>query len=42
MLRVAVIGSGLAGVYAAQALIRHGDVAVDVLDWLPVPYELVR
>ncbi len=42
MLRVAIIGSGPAGVYAAQALVRHGDVAVDVLDRLPAPYGLVR
>ncbi len=42
MLRVAVVGSGPAGVYAAQALVRHGDVAVDVLDRLPAPYGLVR
>jgi ferredoxin--NADP+ reductase len=41
-LRVAVIGSGPAGVYAAAALTRAGDVAVDVLDRLPAPYGLVR
>ncbi len=39
--RVAVIGSGPAGVYAAQALIE-ADVAVDVLDRLPAPFGLVR
>lgn len=42
MLRVAVVGSGPAGVYAAGALIRHGDVAVDVFDRLPCPFGLVR
>lgn len=42
MLRVAVVGSGPAGVYAASALTQHGDVAVDVLDRLPCPYGLVR
>lgn len=42
MLRVAVVGSGPAGVYAVDALLRRGDVAVDVLDRLPCPYGLVR
>lgn len=32
MLRVAVVGSGPAGVYTAEALARHDGVAVDVLD----------
>ena len=41
-LRVAVIGSGPAGVYAAAALSRAGNVEVDVLDRLPAPYGLVR
>ena len=41
-LRVAVVGSGPAGVYAAAALARAGDVSVDVLDRLPAPYGLVR
>lgn len=42
MLRVVVVGSGPAGVYAAAALSRHGEVLVDVLDRLPAPYGLVR
>lgn len=42
MLRVAVIGSGPAGVFATAALVEHGDVAVDVLDRLPCPFGLVR
>jgi ferredoxin--NADP+ reductase len=42
VLRVAVIGSGPAGIYAAEALTRHGDVAIDVLDRLPCPFGLVR
>jgi ferredoxin--NADP+ reductase len=42
MLRVAVIGSGPAGVYAAAGLVAHGDVEVDVFDRLPCPYGLVR
>ncbi len=42
MLRVALVGSGPAGVYAADALLQRGDVAVDVIDRLPAPYGLVR
>src|SRR3954471_12699728 len=42
MLRVAVVGSGPAGIYAAESLSAHGGVAVDVLDRLPAPYGLVR
>jgi len=42
VLRVAIIGSGPAGVYAADALTQHDDVAVDVMDRLPAPYGLVR
>ena len=43
-LRVAVIGSGPSGVYAAEALIKQNDtpVSVDVIDRLPTPYGLVR
>ena len=42
MLKVAVIGSGPAGVYSAGALTQHGDVLVDVFDRLPCPFGLVR
>jgi ferredoxin--NADP+ reductase len=42
VLRIAVVGSGPAGVYATEALLRAGDVSVDVLDRLPCPYGLVR
>lgn len=45
MLRVAVVGSGPAGVYAAAALVRGAatePVQVDVLDRLPSPFGLVR
>ncbi|WP_448700955.1 FAD-dependent oxidoreductase, partial [Streptomyces avidinii] len=44
MLRVAVVGSGPSGVYAAQTLVqqRGSRVRVDVLDRLPAPYGLVR
>lgn len=40
--RVAVIGSGPAGLYATDELCRHGDVTVDVIDRLPCPYGLLR
>jgi ferredoxin/flavodoxin---NADP+ reductase len=42
VLRIAVIGSGPAGIYAAEALTRAGDVSIDVIDELPCPYGLVR
>lgn len=43
-LRVAVIGSGPAGFFAAEALLKLDEprVAVDVLERLPTPYGLVR
>lgn len=43
-MRVAIIGSGPAGFYAAEALLRRPDVRVDVdmFDRLPTPYGLVR
>jgi ferredoxin--NADP+ reductase len=41
-MRVAVIGSGPAGVYAAAALTDQDDVSVDVIDRLPTPFGLVR
>ena len=48
-LEVAVVGSGPAGLYTAEALIKQGaaldppcTVLVDVLDRLPTPYGLVR
>src|SRR5260370_2857388 len=49
MLNVAVVGSGPAGLEAAEALVRQaaalpvpGTVRVDVIDRLPTPYGLVR
>ena len=44
MRHVAVIGSGPAGYYTAEALLKAwGDaVCVDVIDRLPVPYGLIR
>jgi ferredoxin--NADP+ reductase len=43
-IRVAVVGSGPAGFYAADALLKSEDpeVAVDVIDRLPTPWGLVR
>ncbi|MFI5955093.1 FAD-dependent oxidoreductase [Cryptosporangium sp. NPDC051539] len=43
-LRVAVVGSGPSGIYAAEALTRQTDVdvEVDVIDRLPTPFGLVR
>src|SRR5260370_6438972 len=49
MVNVAVIGSGPAGLYAAEALVKQAAalpspvaVRVDVIDRLPTPYGLVR
>jgi ferredoxin--NADP+ reductase len=47
-LQIAIIGSGPAGIYAAEAILKQRgeqdgqDVRVDVLDRLPTPYGLVR
>jgi ferredoxin/flavodoxin---NADP+ reductase len=43
-LRVAVVGAGPAGIYAAEALASQDDVpvAVDLIDRLPTPFGLVR
>lgn len=41
-LRVAVVGSGPAAMYAADELLKRDGVEVTVLDRLPVPYGLVR
>ncbi|SCG77908.1 FAD-dependent oxidoreductase [Micromonospora inositola] len=42
--RVAVVGAGPSGLYAAQALVEQDrlPVLVDVLDRLPTPYGLIR
>lgn len=44
MLHVAVIGSGPAGYYTAEALQKQfgGDVRIDVIDRLPTPFGLIR
>jgi NADPH-dependent glutamate synthase beta subunit-like oxidoreductase len=43
-LRIAVVGAGPAGIYAAEALTRQDavPVAVDLIDRLPTPFGLVR
>lgn len=42
-LRVAIVGAGPSGLFAADALLKaRDDVRVDVLDRLPTPYGLVR
>ena len=41
-LRVAVVGSGPSGMYAASELVSDGHAEVDVFDRLPVPFGLVR
>ncbi|WP_067434842.1 FAD-dependent oxidoreductase [Nocardioides jensenii] len=42
-IRVAVVGAGPAGIYAADILTKeHENAEVDVLDRLPAPYGLVR
>lgn len=43
-MRVAIVGSGPAGFYAAEVLLSHPEVEVevDMLDRLPTPFGLVR
>ncbi|MDU7503687.1 MAG: FAD/NAD(P)-binding protein, partial [Corynebacterium kroppenstedtii] len=43
-LRVAVIGSGPAGIYASDALMKKydGDVAIDLFEKMPAPFGLIR
>ncbi|WP_068072086.1 FAD-dependent oxidoreductase [Novosphingobium lentum] len=44
MRHIAIIGSGPAGYYTAEAAQKHwgDDVKVDIFDMLPVPYGLIR
>jgi len=42
-LRVAVVGSGPSGFYAAEALLKSGrEVRIDMFERLPAPFGLVR
>lgn len=42
-LRIAIIGSGPSGFYAAESLLKSGTpVSIDLFDRLPTPYGLVR
>ncbi|HET8727505.1 MAG TPA: NAD(P)-binding protein, partial [Alphaproteobacteria bacterium] len=42
-LQIAIVGSGPAGCYAAEKLVRDAPGArVDIVDRLPIPYGLVR
>lgn len=43
-MQIAIVGSGPAGYYAAEAALKQwgDDVRVDVFDRLPVPYGLIR
>lgn len=40
--RVAIVGAGPAGLYAADELLKHPEIKVDVFDRLPSPHGLVR
>lgn len=44
MIQIAVIGSGPAGYYTAEAAQKHwgDDVRIDIFDRLPVPFGLIR
>jgi ferredoxin--NADP+ reductase len=44
MRHFAVVGSGPAGFYTAEALVKaYGDTArIDIIDRYPVPYGLIR
>jgi ferredoxin--NADP+ reductase len=44
-LRLAIVGAGPAGIYAADILLKHErefDVSIDLFEHLPAPYGLVR
>lgn len=41
-LKVAVVGSGPAGFYTTQKLLKNPNVSVDIYEKLPVPFGLVR
>ena len=44
-LRLAIVGAGPAGIYAAAILLKHErefEVSIDLFEHLPAPYGLVR
>src|SRR5688572_30298837 len=44
-LRLAIVGAGPAGIYAADILLKHDrefEVSIDLFEHLPAPYGLVR
>ncbi|GCE41601.1 Ferredoxin / Ferredoxin--NADP(+) reductase, actinobacterial (eukaryote-like) type [Rhodococcus wratislaviensis] len=41
-LHVAIVGAGPAAFYAAEELLKHSAIRVDMFDRLPTPYGLVR
>lgn len=41
-LRVAIVGAGPAGIYAADILSKSVDASIDLFEQLPAPYGLVR
>jgi ferredoxin/flavodoxin---NADP+ reductase len=40
--RIAIVGAGPSGIFAAQALLANPGISVDVYDRLPTPYGLLR
>ena len=40
--RVAIVGAGPSGLFAAQFLAARPDIEVDIFDRLPTPYGLLR
>ncbi len=40
--RIAIVGAGPSGIFAAQALLAHPGIAVDLYDRLPTPFGLLR
>jgi len=41
-MKIAIVGSGPAGFYAAGQLLKGADVSIDMIDRLPTPWGLVR
>ena len=41
-MKIAIVGSGPAGFYAAGQLLNGADVSIDMIDRLPTPWGLVR